>query len=223
MSIKRYLAQGTRGDDVKALQMQLTAAGYGVIEDGIFGKLTHEALVTFQREHGLFPDGIVGPKTMAALTAPENQPTMTKSRRTITDIIVHCTATPEGKAFTVQDIRRWHTTPVYEGGRGWSDIGYHYVVCLDGSVQNGRDVNIIGAHCSGHNSHSIGVVYVGGCAADGKTPMDTRTPVQKTALIQLLKQLRQLYPKARIVGHRDYDQHGKACPSFDAKTEYKDI
>ena len=215
--------RGSKGEVVRRIQHMLSGVGYCLIDDGCFGAITEEAVMAFQRENGLKADGIVGPKTLEALEAKENRPTMTKSRRTITDIIVHCTATPEGKAFTVQDIRRWHTTPKAKGGQGWSDIGYHYVVCLDGSVHPGRDVNIIGAHCSGHNSHSIGVVYVGGCAADGKTPKDTRTPIQKTALTQLLKQLRQLYPKARIVGHRDYDQHGKSCPSFDATTEYKDI
>ena len=141
--------------------------------------------------------------------------------RSIDKIIVHCTATPEGKHFTVQQIREWHTTPKPKGN-GWRDIGYHFVVYLDGSVHNGRPVGQIGAHCSGHNAHSIGVCYVGGEVADGShKPKDTRTPIQKTALRQLLKKLKAQYPGARIYGHRDFAP--KACPSFDATAEYKDI
>lgn len=137
--------------------------------------------------------------------------------RKIDKIIVHCSATPEGKAFTVQQIRDWHVK-----GNGWRDIGYHFVVYLDGSVHNGRPVGQIGAHCSGHNAHSIGVCYVGGEVADGShKPKDTRTPIQKTALRQLLKKLKAQYPGARIYGHRDFAP--KACPSFDATAEYKDI
>ena len=97
--------------------------------------------------------------------------------RSIDKIIVHCTATPEGKHFTVQQIREWHTAPKPKGN-GWRDIGYHFVVYLDGSVHNGRPVGQIGAHCSGHNAHSIGVCYVGGEVADGShKPKDTRTPI----------------------------------------------
>ena len=87
--------------------------------------------------------------------------------RSITEIIVHCTATPEGKPFTVQQIREWHTAPKPKGN-GWRDIGYHYIVYLDGSVHNGRPVEQIGAHCSGHNAHSIGVCYVGVYARENR-------------------------------------------------------
>ena len=86
--------------------------------------------------------------------------------RKINEIIVHCTATPEGKDFSVADIDRWHRA------RGFDGIGYHYVVCRDGSVHKGRDVAKSGAHCKGHNAGSIGVCYVGGMTADGKTPKD---------------------------------------------------
>lgn len=135
--------------------------------------------------------------------------------RNITEIIVHCTATPEGRPHTVADIDRWHRA------RKFRCIGYHYVVCLDGSVHAGRPEAEVGAHCTGHNANSIGVCYIGGCAADGKTPKDTRTPIQVTALRQLLKKLREKYPGARIRGHRDFA--AKACPSFDATAEYSDI
>jgi N-acetylmuramoyl-L-alanine amidase len=131
---------------------------------------------------------------------------------------VHCAATPEGKPFTVDDVRRWHRQ------QGWTDIGYHYVVGLRGELWLGRDVDIQGAHCAagGHNRKSIGVCYIGGVARDGKTPKDTRTPEQKATLLKLLTDLRKLYPGMRIYGHHDFER-GKACPSFDAKNEYRTI
>lgn len=142
--------------------------------------------------------------------------TLKKARnRKITEIIVHCSATPEGRDFAVADITRWHRQ------RGFSTIGYHYVIYRDGSVAIGRDVNTAGAHCYGHNANSIGVCYIGGLATDGKTPKDTRTDAQKAALLTLLRKLRALYPSAAIHGHRDFT--AKACPSFDATLEYKEI
>lgn len=135
--------------------------------------------------------------------------------RKINEIIVHCTATAEGKDFKVSDIDKWHHA------KGWDGIGYHQVVYLDGSVHPGRPMDKVGAHCLGHNQNSIGVVYVGGVASDGKTPKDTRTPEQKAALRKLLTGLKRKYPSATIHGHRDFA--AKACPSFDATSEYKDI
>lgn len=136
--------------------------------------------------------------------------------RKINKIIVHCSATPEGKDFTAADIDRWHRQ------RGWRCIGYHYVIELDGSIHKGRDESAIGAHCSGQNADSIGICYVGGIDKSGKAK-DTRTTAQKDALLKLLKELRAKYPKAIIQGHRDFPGVTKACPSFDAKSEYKDI
>ena len=135
--------------------------------------------------------------------------------RKITEIIVHCSATPEGKDFTVADITRWHRQ------RGFRTIGYHYVVYRDGSVHTGRQEGEIGAHCTGHNACSIGICYIGGVAADGKTAKDTRTPEQRKALLMLLRRLRAKYPNAKIHGHRDFA--AKACPSFDATKEYADL
>lgn len=135
--------------------------------------------------------------------------------RRIDKIIVHCSATPEGRNVTVKDIDSWHKQ------RGWKGIGYHYVVYLDGSVHKGRDENEVGAHCAGQNTNSIGVCYIGGVMADGKTPKDTRTEAQKKALIELLKALKLKYPKAKIYGHREFAS--KACPCFDAKYEYRSL
>lgn len=131
--------------------------------------------------------------------------------RKINEIIVHCSATAEGRDYTVVDIDRWHKS------RGWQCIGYHYVIYRDGSVHTGRPVAQIGAHCTGHNANSIGVCYIGGCAADGKTPKDTRTPQQREALRRLVADLQKQYPGATVHGHREFA--AKACPSFDVKTE----
>jgi N-acetylmuramoyl-L-alanine amidase len=206
---------GSKGAMVKRIQQAV-----GCYPDGVFGKLTEESVKSWQLAHGLIPDGIVGVKTLAKMFPQVLG--LKKSKRRIDLILVHCTATAEGKDFTVEDIRRWHTTPKPKGN-GWSDIGYHYVIYRDGTIHEGRSVDISGAHCEGWNAHSIGVVYVGGCEKDGKTPKDTRTDEQKSALLSLLMDLRKLYPDAKIAGHRDYDKKGKKCPSFDAKTEYRNI
>lgn len=136
-------------------------------------------------------------------------------KRKITEIIVHCSATPEGRAVSAAEIDKWHRE------RGFSKIGYHYLIGLDGSVEQGRKEDIIGAHCTGHNSQSIGVCYVGGLAKNGKTAKDTRTAAQKQSLLQLLKELKQSYPGATIHGHREFA--AKDCPCFDAKSEYSNI
>ena len=242
MAVMTY-KEGSKGAVVKQIQKVV-----GCYPDGIWGRLTTESVKAWQRAHSLTPDGIAGPRTLAAMGIAAVTPqtgassaalsqvtacygskvlTLRKSKRRIDEIIVHCTASREGQEQTVEQIRRDHTTPVSKGGRGWSDIGYHYVVYLDGTVHEGRNVDISGAHAEGHNSHSIGVVYVGGLENRPGVPYaqlkpkDTRTEQQKASLMALLMDLRKLYPTARIIGHRDVDTHGKACPSFDAKTEYK--
>lgn len=140
---------------------------------------------------------------------------MVINMRKINEIIVHCTATAEGKDFKAADIDRWHKA------KGWDGIGYHHVVDLDGKVEPGRPESKVGAHCLMHNTNSIGVVYVGGLTVDGKIAKDTRTPEQKAALVKLLTELKRKYPGAAIHGHRDFA--AKACPCFDARKEYKDI
>lgn len=222
---------GSRGTVVK--QIQKIAGCY---PDGIWGPLTTEAVRTWQKSHGLKADGIAGPATLAkmGINAVEQMLGLKKSKRTITDIVVHCTASKENVHLTVEQIRTMHTAPKSKGGRGWSDIGYHYVVYLDGTVHEGRDVNISGAHVSGHNAHSIGIVYVGGLDSKGKAK-DTRTEKQKTALFALLVDLRKIYPEAKIRGHRDFspdlnnngfiepEEWIKECPCFNAISEYRNV
>lgn len=204
---------GSRGDDVKTLQNALN-----LIADGVFGKITHEVVVQYQKEHGLVANGVVGPKTWKVILEKWPQ----KSKRRIDYIIIHCSDTPEGRNDTVDDIRRWHTLPKPKGN-GWADIGYNYVIHLDGSIHIGRDINKVGAHCEGYNANSIGICYVGGRTADMKQIKDTRTTKQKESLLNLLKMLRKVYPTAKIVGHRDLDKHGKTCPNFNPKEEYRNI
>lgn len=200
------LKRGSKGEAVKTVQGLLH-----LLKDGIYGPLTEEAVKEFQRANGLAADGVVGIKTWSRLLGT----TLLPSKRVITEIIVHCAATPEGRDYTTADIERWHKK------QGWSAIGYHYVVYRDGSVHAGRDIDTSGAHCSGHNTHSIGVCYIGGMDAENKKAKDTRTTEQKEALLTLLREMRKLYPSASIHSHRDFAK--KDCPSFDATTEYAGI
>lgn len=136
--------------------------------------------------------------------------------RNITLIVIHCSAVPTWQQSSAADIDRWHKE------RGWKyGIGYHYVVRRDGTVETGRPLELQGAHCQGHNSHSIGICYEGGLDAMGQ-PTDTRTPKQRCALRVLLAQLHEKFPNALILGHNVLNPM-KACPCFDAATEYSDL
>ncbi len=123
-------------------------------------------------------------------------------------IILHCSATQEGKDFKAADIDKWHKE------RGFKKIGYHYVIDLDGTVEKGREETENGAHTVGHNTTSIGICYIGGLAKDGKTPKDTRTDKQKEAMYKLVADLMKKYnlPLNKVYGH--YNFANKACPSF---------
>ena len=132
--------------------------------------------------------------------------------RDINKIILHCSATPEGRTVTVANIDRLHKE------RGFAKIAYHYVIYLDGSVHKGREISEIGAHVTGQNSNSIGICYIGGLAADGKTAKDTRTEAQKTSLINLVGELKKQFPNATIHGHNEFAN--KACPCFNVKQEF---
>ena len=126
--------------------------------------------------------------------------------RHIKQIIIHCSATPEGKNIGATTIRGWHKE------RGFTDIGYHYVIRLDGTIEQGRPIEQIGAHCQGHNRNSIGICYIGGLSQK-RQPKDTRTIAQRQAMKQLIQELQEQFPEATIHGHREFA--AKACPCFD--------
>ena len=132
--------------------------------------------------------------------------------RDIDKIIVHCSATPEGRDISAATIDKWHKE------RGWSGIGYHFVVKLDGTIEYGRMVDKVGAHCKGHNKSSIGICYIGGCDSD-MNAKDTRTSQQIASMLELIRILKKMHPGVEVFGHRDFST--KECPSFDAKKEYK--
>ena len=199
------LKLGSRGNEVKVLQEKLNLK-----VDGIFGPLTEEAVKDFQRSNSLEVDGIAGADTLSKLNLLVN-------KRTIKELIVHCSATPEGKDYSVDTIRQWHLQ------RGFSDIGYHYVIYRDGSINKGRDVNISGAHCTNHNSKSIGICYVGGLDSSGKKPKDTRTNAQKKSLVKLVKQLMSMYNLGASNIHCHNEYANKACPSFSINDFRKEL
>ena len=135
--------------------------------------------------------------------------------RTITLIIIHCSAVKPWQESGVREIDRWHRA------KGWKSCGYHYVVRRDGTVEVGRPVEEVGAHCLNRNRHSIGICYEGGLDVSGN-PADTRTEAQKKALRELLQQLHAQYPRAIIAGHNVFNPM-KACPCFNAMDEYRDL
>lgn len=132
--------------------------------------------------------------------------------RKIDKIILHCAATPEGRDISMETIKSWHVK-----GNGWSDIGYHYVIELDGTIKEGRPMHRSGAHTKGHNTGSIGVCYVGGMDKN-KNAKDTRTDAQRIALDELIADLMKEHKGATIHGHNEFA--AKACPSFDVQKEY---
>ena len=131
--------------------------------------------------------------------------------RELNRIILHCTATRAGKQINVKQIDKWHRD------RGWSEIGYHYVLYADGTIATGRDIRKKGAHVKGHNHDSVGVAYVGGLDKN-KTPKDTMTMQQEMAFLHLVNSLRVVFGDMSVHGHNEYSN--KACPSFDVQEKY---
>ena len=145
-------------------------------------------------------------------------------------LVIHCTATREGREVKSSEIRHWHTDPVSKGGRGWKQVGYTDMIHLDGKVErmvkNNEDANVdpweITNGAKGYNAISRHVVYVGGVDAnDVKKARDTRTPAQKEALKRYVLDFHKRFPKVKIIGHCQVAN--KACPSFDVPKWLKEI
>ena len=120
--------------------------------------------------------------------------------------IIHCSAVRPNQTSSAKQIDQWHRA------RGWRMIGYHYVIRRDGTVEPGRPLWMVGAHCKGHNTNSIGICYEGGLDARGQ-PADTRTPEQKASMDSLVNVLHIKYPVAQVVGHNHFAR--KACPCYE--------
>lgn len=198
------LKLGSTGAPTRLLQMLLA-----IEVTGIFNEDTDRAVRKFQLDNGLVNDGIVGIKTWQILTR------LKKPRRWINEIIVHCSDTEDTRDVTAAEIDRWHKA------QGWKGIGYHYVIRLDGTLEEGRDVEKIGSHCSGHNLNSIGIVYAGG-KRNGKYE-DTRTMAQKTTMLTLIRSLMVLHSLSLKEVHVHREFAAKACPCFGIDKLRKEI
>jgi N-acetylmuramoyl-L-alanine amidase len=233
--------------NILQIQEALKKLGFnpGVI-DGKAGKITKKAVEAFQEKYGLVVDGKAGPQTkkvlLEAITPPKSKkpepdktpmqnpapelvftsseglppPNLSSlklldTKRPIDEIINHCTATPAGKDYTVEDVRSWHKA------RGFSDVGYHYLIHPDGRISLGRPIGQVGAHVQDHNTGTIGVSYFGGISADGKRAEDTRTEAQRSSMLWLNRFLAKKFKVKKITGHNQYAN--KACPSFDVRKD----
>jgi N-acetyl-anhydromuramyl-L-alanine amidase AmpD len=147
--------------------------------------------------------------------------------RVMNTIVIHCSATKEDKDYSVADIKKWHLQ------RGFNDVGYHFIIKLDGTIEIGRSLDKVGAHVAGNNTGSIGICYIGGLDSLGRAK-DTRTNNQKEALKTLVDTITACIPTIKeIKGHRDYSkdlnkngkiesfEYIKTCPCFEVKDEFK--
>ena len=141
------------------------------------------------------------------------------NKRNIKFIVIHCAATPPSMDVGRERIKKWHLA------RGFSDVGYHLIIKRNGSIDRGRDLDgdglvleEVGAHAKGFNSRSIGICWVGGVQEEDKrTPEDNRTPKQLFTMEKLVRELVAIYPEAEVLGHRDFSNVNKSCPSFDVR------
>ena len=139
----------------------------------------------------------------------------TKTMRDIKYIVVHCTATPQ--TATVSSIQNY-----WKNTLKWVMPGYHFMIKPDGEIVQLLEIEKISNGVKGFNSVSINISYIGGVDSENR-PIDNRTPAQKRSLTDLLTKLKKEFPKAIIQGHRDFPNVKKACPSFNAKEEYKNL
>lgn len=139
--------------------------------------------------------------------------------RPINQLIIHCSATNEDQDIGVDEIREWHTAPKPKGN-GWSDVGYHYVICRDGMLEEGRPVSRPGAHAKGYNKESIGICLVGGIDKQGRS-IANFTMAQYVELYDLIRRLLKKHPGAQLLGHRDLPGVAKDCPCFSVGEFFK--
>ena len=139
---------------------------------------------------------------------------MTQKHRSISLIVIHCSATRVTQDFTFEQLEACHLA------RGFKSIGYHYYITKDGVVYPGRPESEVGAHARHYNAHSIGICYEGGLDDEGR-PADTLTRAQYDTMWNLLRKLKITFPQAQIVGHRDLPgTTPKECPCFDAAKKF---
>lgn len=217
-----YITKGSKGELVRRIQRELH-----LIEDGIYGNITEEAVKAFQKANGLKADGIVGDKTWELLfkvgVTISTSLTGKKATRKINRIFVHCTAGNQ-RTTTVESLKAEFKS------KGWKVGGYHYVVFPDGKIVQMEDENTVANGVQGYNKNSVHVSWVG-----GMNGIDNRTQQQKESLVKVLKELKKKYPTAEILGHRDISpdknnngivdpwERIKDCPCFDVLKEYKNI
>ena len=132
--------------------------------------------------------------------------------RTLARIILHCTATKADQDITIDDVRKWHTDPKDKGGRAWSDVGYHYLITLDGTIQAGRPLHKQGAHTRGENADSIGIAYAGGLDSEGAA-CNTMNADQRRAFKALARALRVIICNPLTI-HWHCEYSDKSCPNF---------
>lgn len=135
-----------------------------------------------------------------------------RPRKSTKYIVIHCADTYERMDIGASEIRKWHVDE-----RGWSDIGYHKVIRRDGTIEAGRDIDMSGAHAAGVNSVSVGVCLVGGRGEDDNAE-NNFTPQQFDSLTEVITELKEKYPQAEVLGHRDLPDVQKQCPAFDVRS-----
>ncbi len=172
---------------------------------------TETRIKAIQSFIGVTPDGDIGPMTLTALEIELGmniEADTGEDMRSIHTVIVHCSATTEGQDIGVDEIRSWHKA------RGWSDIGYHYVIRRDGSIETGRPLSRRGSHAKGHNHGSVGICMVGGIDANNKQRAEANFSfIQYVSLSELVAQLQRAHPIVKVIGHNQVA--AKACPCFD--------
>lgn len=136
-----------------------------------------------------------------------------RKRKSTKYLVVHCAATQNKEDYS------WKTIDQMHRQRGWIMIGYHFVIKKDGTIQKGRDIDVLGAHVEGHNDESLGICLIGGIDREGHS-VNNFTKEQMASLKLLIDWLLSKYPEAKVCGHRDFEGVNKDCPCFDVKTWY---